>query len=112
MLWLHQQEELGLESEEVEGDNVKEAEERKGIHVDINRFAWIEMRRILWKHSLSFQEFFSYLTKLLITGDKRLHDLLLEAKAARAQSELPSIVHTDEESLYSLIEQMRGTRKQ
>lgn len=110
-MWLRQQEELGLESEEVEEDNVKEAEERKGIHVDINRFVWIEMRRILWKHSLSFQEFFSYLAKLLITGDKRLHDLLLEAKAARAKNELPSIVHTDEESLYSLIEQMRGARK-
>lgn len=91
--------------------NVKEVEEKKGIHVSINRFSCIEMRRILWNHSLSPQEFFSYLTKLLITGDKRLHDLLLEAKAVRAQSELPNIVHTDEESLYNVIEQMRGTRK-
>jgi len=86
---------------------MKVEEERKGIHVDINQFCWLEMRRILWKHSLSFQEFFSHLAKLLITGDKRVHDLLLEVKETRARNEVPSIVHTDEESLYILIEQMR-----
>lgn len=92
-------------------ETVKEEEDRKGVHIDINKFSWLEMRRILWKHSLSIQEFFSYLAKLLITGDKRLYDLVLEARSARAKNEVPNIIHTDEESLYSLIEQIRGQRE-
>jgi len=109
-LWHRLRQVLGLELGVL--DNVKETEERKSIHVSLNQFTWVEMRRILWKHGLSSQIFFSYLTKLLVTGDKRLHDLLLEAKAAQGQCDTPSIVHTDEDSLYSLIEQMRGTKKQ
>lgn len=91
---------------------MKEVEDRKGIHVDVNKFCWVELRRVLWKHSITPQEFFSYVAKLLATGDKRVYDLLLEVKSSRAQNERTNIVHTDEESLYSLIEQMRQRKEE
>jgi hypothetical protein len=82
-----------------------EAEETRTMVLKFNKFFWLELRKILWKHGLSGQEFFSYLIRLLATGDQRMHDLLIEAKRTRAKNEALNIVHTDEESLYSLIEQ-------
>jgi hypothetical protein len=37
--------------------------------------------------------------------------MLIEAKRARAKSESLNIVHTDEESLYSLIEQSLSSKE-
>jgi hypothetical protein len=88
-----------------------EAEERTGIRLDIVKFYWVGLRKILWKHSISPQEFFSHVIKLLVTGDQRVHDILQEVKTARAKKEVLDIVHTDEESLYSLIEQGLGRKE-
>jgi hypothetical protein len=41
---------------------------------------------------------------LLATGDQRIHDIMLEAKKAKTQKVTVNTVHTDEESLYNLIE--------
>lgn len=82
-----------------------EEENRRCVRMDFNKFYWVELRKILWKHQISPQEFFSYVTKMLVTGDQGMHDMLNEVKAARAKSEMLDIVHTDEESIYSLIEQ-------
>jgi hypothetical protein len=49
---------------------------------------------------------------LLATGDNRVYDLLVEAKVNRAKKETVQVVHTDEESLYSLMERLREERKQ
>jgi hypothetical protein len=84
---------------------VIEAETRRGMLLKFNQFYWLELKKVLWKHRISAQEFLSYVIKLLATGDQRVYDILIEAKRARAKSEVLNIVHTDEESLYSLIEQ-------
>ncbi len=81
------------------------AEERRNLVIGFNKFFLLELKKILWKHRISAQEFLSYVVKLLVTGDPRVHDILVEAKKARAKNEVINIVHTDEESLYSLIEQ-------
>lgn len=81
------------------------AEERKGLMIALNKFFLLELRKILWKHRISPQEFLSYVIKLLVTGDQRIYNILIEAKKARAKSEAFNIIHTDEESLYNLIEQ-------
>lgn len=80
------------------------AEDRRTLLIGLNRFFLLELKKILWKHRISAQEFLSYVVKSLVTGDQRLYDILVEAKQARAKSETLNIVHTDEESLYSLIE--------
>jgi hypothetical protein len=81
------------------------AEERRNLVIGFNKFFLFELKKILWKHRISAQEFLSYVVKLLVTGDPRVYDILVEAKKARAKGEVVNIVHTDEESLYSLIEQ-------
>lgn len=73
--------------------------------VALNKFFLLELRKILWKHQISPQEFLSYVIKLLVTGDQRVYDILIEAKKTRAKDEVFNIIHTDEESLYNLIEQ-------
>lgn len=80
------------------------AEERRSLMIGFNKFFLLELKKVLWKHRISAQEFLSYVVKLLVTGDQRVHDILVEAKKARAESETLNIVHTDEESLYNLIE--------
>lgn len=80
------------------------AEERRTILIGLNKFFLLELKKILWKHRISAQEFLSYVVRLLVTGDQRVHDILVEAKQARAKAEVLNIVHTDEESLYNLIE--------
>lgn len=90
---------------------MKIVEGRRGVHVDVNQFTWVEVKKRLWRHGLSFQEFLSYVVHLLATGDERVFQLLVEAKEARAKKEIVKIVHTDEESLYSLIEQIRNLKK-
>lgn len=91
---------------------MKIVEGRRGVHVDVNQFTWVEVKKRLWKHGLSFQEFLSYVVHLLATGDDRVYQLLIEAKTSRAKEEITKIVHTDEESLYALMEQLRDMRKQ
>lgn len=81
------------------------AEERRNLVIGFNKFFLFELKKILWKHRISAQEFLSYVIMLMVTGDQRVHDILVEAKKARAQAEALNIVHTDEESLYNLIEQ-------
>jgi hypothetical protein len=88
----------------VEGSFVILAEERRTLLVAFNKFFLLELRKILWKHRISAQEFLSYVIKLLVTGDQRVYDILMEAKRSRAKEEIEEIVHTDEESLYNLIE--------
>lgn len=88
-----------------------EEEDRRCVRMDFNKFYWAGLRKILWKYRISPQEFFSYVTKMLVTGDQRMHDILEEVKAARATSEVLNIVHTDEESIYSLIEQRLSRKK-
>lgn len=80
------------------------SEERRSLLIGLNKFFLLELRKILWKHRISAQEFLSYVVRLFVTGDQRLYDILAEAKQARAASESFNILHTDEESLYSLIE--------
>ncbi len=91
---------------------MKIVEGRRGVHVDVNEFTWIEVKKRLWKHRLSFQEFLSYVVHLLATGDDRVYQLLVEAKNARAKREATKIIHTDEESLYTLMDHLRDVRKQ
>lgn len=86
---------------------MKITENRKKIQMDFNVFFLEGLRRILWKERISPTEFFSYLIELLVTGDPRIHEMLGEVKAARARSQVLDIVHTDDESLYSLIEELR-----
>lgn len=86
-------------------------EERKNLKIGFNKFFLLELRKVLWKHRISAQEFLGYVIKLLVTGDQRAHDMVVEAKTARAKSETINIVHTDEESLYSLIEQNLGSAR-
>jgi hypothetical protein len=80
------------------------AEERRNLVIGLNKFFLSELRRVLWKHRLSAQEFVSYVIMLLATGDQRIHDIMLEAKKAKTQKVTVNTVHTDEESLYNLIE--------
>jgi hypothetical protein len=80
------------------------AEERRSLMIGFNKFFLLELKKVLWKHRISAQEFLSYVVKLLVTGDQRVYDILVEAKKARAETETLNIVHTDEESLYNLIE--------
>ena len=81
------------------------AEERRNLLIGLNKFFLLELKKILWKHGISAQEFLTYVIRLLVTGDQRLYDILLEAKKSRARNESLNLVHTDEESLYNLIEQ-------
>jgi hypothetical protein len=80
------------------------AEERRSILIALNKFFLLEFKKILWKHGISAQEFLSYIIRLFVTGDQRLHNILVEAKKAKAEAQKYNLIHTDEESLYSLIE--------
>jgi len=80
-------------------------EERRNLVLGLNKFFLFELRKILWKNALSAQEFVSYVIKLLVTGDQRVYDIMIEAKKDKAKKTSISLLHTDEESLYSLIEQ-------
>lgn len=91
---------------------MKVVEERRGVHVDVNQFTWVEVKKRLWKHGLSFQEFLSYVVHLLATGDDRVYQLLIEAKQARAKKQVMNLTRTDEESLYALMEHLRDLKKQ
>lgn len=88
-----------------------EAESGRAVVLKFNNFFLFELKKVLWKHKLSISEFLSYVVRLLATGDQRAYDMLIEAKKARAQKESMNIVHTDEESLYSLIEQGLGNKE-
>jgi signal transduction histidine kinase len=101
-----------VSAEVVEDNRMKVVEGRRGVHVDVNQFTWVEVKKRLWRHGLSFQEFLSYVVHLLATGDDRVYQLLIEAKKARAQKEVMKIVHTDEESLYTLMEHLRDMKRQ
>ena len=88
-----------------------DAEQKRVVALQFNSFFLFELKKVLWKHRISVQEFLSYIVRLLATGDQRVYDMLIEAKRARAKSESLNIVHTDEESLYSLIEQGLGNKE-
>lgn len=71
-----------------------------------------EARKLLWKHGVTVQEFLGYVAYLLATGDKRAFELLTEAKKAKAKEQTLNIQHTDEESLYNLIEHLKIEKKE
>lgn len=88
-----------------------EPEDRGKISLAINRFIAIELRKTLWVHRISVQEFLSYVAKLLATGDQRVYNLLMELKEVRAKKEQSKMVRTDEESLYSLMNEIRKNQR-
>jgi hypothetical protein len=84
-----------------------ETEPRISVRLDLDKSFYKELRKILFKHGLSVQEYFSYLIQLTVTGDQKVHNLLMEAKKTNANNAAmkQEIVHTDSESLFSLIEE-------
>lgn len=79
---------------------------KREVRLTFDEFYLLELRKILWKNGkITLSEFFSFVSQLLVTGDRKIHLALNEIKQARAKNQLIEIVHTDEQSLYDLIEQ-------
>jgi hypothetical protein len=85
-----------------------QSEPRIATRLDFDKSFYKELRKIMFRHGLSVQEYFSYLIQLTVTGDQRIHDLLMEAKknsATNISGSSQEIVNTDSESLFNLIEE-------
>lgn len=81
------------------------AEVKNKVLVSLNRFFLVQARKTLWRHGLSVQAFLSYVLELLGRGDPRIDVFVAEAKRSKTEEQKINLVHTDDESLYHLIEQ-------
>lgn len=86
---------------------MRDPDEKHVVHIGMGFFCWLGTKTILMRNGMSFQEFFSYIAYLLATGDNRVHALIQEAKDQKAAKQITNLVHTDEESLYAVIEATR-----
>ena len=86
-------------------------EDRSQFFLTTSRFCWFALKKVLWLHGMTPQSYIAYVVKLFVTGDQRLYDIMIEAKNERAKKEIFDIVHTDEQSLYVLMEQMRKQKE-
>ena len=78
------------------------------IKLQLSRFYLTELLKILWKYRISFTSFISYVAKLTITGDPRMHDILKETTKVKAEIALKNnVIHYDEDSLYELIQKKK-----
>ncbi len=83
-----------------------DTEPRISVRLDFDRSFYKELRKSLFKQGISAQEFFSYVIQLIVTGDKRIHEMLQEARMAQGTNSVASgIIHTDAESLFNIIEE-------
>lgn len=84
---------------------IDQLDRRISTRLDFDKTFYKELRKVLFRNGISLQEFFSYVIQLTVTGDERLHEILIELKKAQQNKEIKDeIVHTDAESLFNLIE--------
>jgi hypothetical protein len=86
---------------------------KRGAMVSFDLGLYVEFKRILFRNNISINEFMAFVMKLLITGDQRVHDIISEIKNQRTtrENEVSNIVHTDDESLYNIIEERLNQQK-
>lgn len=102
-----------MEAEEEVKTAVKETENfRTQIRLAFDQAYYVELKRILFRSGISLNEFFSHVIQQLVTGDPKTHELLEGALKARTAREISDIVHTDDESLYNLIEERLSNKKE
>jgi len=85
---------------------------KRGVKLTVDLGFYVELKKILFRNGISMNELLSYVIQAIVTGDPRAHQMLDEAKRARSQKEISDIVHTDDESLYNIIEERLHNKKE
>jgi|TARA_R110001583_G_scaffold12000_1_gene53474 hypothetical protein len=85
-------------------DILKKIERRKSLHFNITSDAHSALRIACFKHKITMQEFFEEISQRIIIESPEVMTLMSDLSERKKHKEIQKISKSDENSLYSIIE--------
>lgn len=84
---------------------------RKQFSIVIRSFVLSELKKKCWEKQITITEFFVFVSKLIVTGDIRVFELMDEAKAEKSfKTEQKIASCMDDDILYDVIQKARAQK--